>query len=109
LESKQREKASHGEEGETKHSPRIRRNGGTPLGHSGRIALKREQGNDREKEHALLGNGSVGAFLRKRDAGNNTVTMETGVFSVGSTPRLYSKDPRLAECISVKWSEVVGW
>jgi hypothetical protein len=32
--------------------------------------------------------------------------METTEFSVGSSPRLYSADPRTAECSSVKWSEV---
>jgi hypothetical protein len=43
LESKHREKPSQVNEGETKHSPRRKRNGGMPLGHWGRIALKREQ------------------------------------------------------------------
>jgi hypothetical protein len=38
----------------------------------------------REKENALLGNGWVNTFRRKRDAHNNTVTMEKGEFSVGS-------------------------
>jgi hypothetical protein len=47
---------------------------------------------------------------------NNTVTMEIGVFFVGSAPRLYSKDPRLTEAVQsseVKWlvrvSSVEGW
>jgi hypothetical protein len=43
--------------------------------------------NGSEKERALLGN-SVNTFLRKQDAHNNTVTMETGVFSVGSAQSL---------------------
>jgi hypothetical protein len=45
--------------------------------------------NDREKEHSLLGNGSVNTFPRKRGAHDNTVIMETGVFSVGSAPWNY--------------------
>jgi hypothetical protein len=52
---------------------------------------------DSEKEHALPGNVSVNTFPRKRDARNNTVTMETGVFSAGSAPRKCSEDPRPAE------------
>jgi hypothetical protein len=41
-------KLSHGEEGETKYrchkrSPQRRRNGGTPVGHLGQIALRSEQ------------------------------------------------------------------
>jgi hypothetical protein len=48
LESKHRGKPNHGKEGEIdhrccKHSPRRRRNGGTPVGHPGRIAVRREQ------------------------------------------------------------------
>jgi hypothetical protein len=46
-----------------------------------------------EQEHALLGEGSVNMFPRKRVARNSTVTMGTGVFSVGSAPRLYRVDP----------------
>jgi hypothetical protein len=41
-------------------------------------------------------------FPQKRDAHNSTVTMEIGVFSVGSALRLYSEDPRLAKCSSVE-------
>jgi hypothetical protein len=44
LESKHREKPSQGKEGEPKHSPR-KRTGRMPVGHSGRIALRREQCN----------------------------------------------------------------
>jgi hypothetical protein len=51
----------------------------------------------------LPGNGSVNTFPWKRDAHN---TMETGVCSVGSVPRLYSKDPRPTEFSLVNWSEV---
>jgi hypothetical protein len=48
LKNKHREMLSHGKKGETdrrycKHSPRKRRHGGTPVGHSGQIALRREQ------------------------------------------------------------------
>jgi hypothetical protein len=57
---------------------------------------------------ALLGHGSVDTFPHKRDAHNSTVTMETGMFSFGCTLRLYSEDPRPAQCSSVEWSEVVG-
>jgi hypothetical protein len=51
LESKHCEKLSRGKEGETKHSP-WKKNGSTPVGHSGQTALRREQCN--KKEHALL-------------------------------------------------------
>jgi hypothetical protein len=47
LESKHRAKPIHGDEGETKHRCRNRRtrkrNGGTPVGHSGRMTLRRKQ------------------------------------------------------------------
>jgi hypothetical protein len=33
---------------------------------------------------------SLDTFPLKRNAHNSTVTMETGMFSVGSSPRLYS-------------------
>jgi hypothetical protein len=45
----------------------------------------------------MLCSGSVNTFPRKREVHNNTVTMETGVFSVGYALRLYSEDPRPAE------------
>jgi hypothetical protein len=43
---------------------------------------------------------SVNMFLWNTH--KNTVTMEMGLLSVGSTPRLYSEDPRLADCSSVE-------
>jgi hypothetical protein len=48
--------------------------------------------NDRKKEYTSLDKDSVNAFPDKRDAHNNTVTMETELFSVVSAPRLYSED-----------------
>jgi hypothetical protein len=50
LESNHRENRATGKEGETdhrhhKHSPLKRRNDGTPVGYSGRVALRREKCN----------------------------------------------------------------
>jgi hypothetical protein len=49
LESNQHEKRATGKEGEADHkghkySPRKRRNGGTPVGNSGRIVLREQRG-----------------------------------------------------------------
>jgi hypothetical protein len=45
----------------------------------------------------LFGYGSVNTFPRKHEPHNNTVTRETGLFSVGSAPMFYSENPRPAE------------
>jgi hypothetical protein len=73
LESKHHEKLSHRKEDETKHSCRKHSsrkiNDDTPVGRSGRIAVRREQCNvvlllcnDHKNEHTLLGNSSVNVF-----------------------------------------------
>jgi hypothetical protein len=49
----------------------------------------------------FLSNGSVNTFPWKIDAHNNIVTMETGMFSVGSNPRPYRENPRLAEAVQL--------
>jgi hypothetical protein len=61
-----------GKEDETKHrrckhNPRKGRNGGASVGHSGRIALRREQCDmTLESRNSLfLGNGSVNGFPQK--------------------------------------------
>jgi hypothetical protein len=43
--------------------------------------------NGRTNKMPFLSNDSLNTFPRKRDAHNNTVTMETGVFSMWSVPR----------------------
>jgi hypothetical protein len=84
------EKPSHGKQGETdhrrrKHSPRRRRNGGTRVGHSGRIALRRDK-SDMTPESwnsSLLGNGSVNI-----PAEANAHNSRRPVFSVVHTTRV---------------------
>jgi hypothetical protein len=59
LERSHRRKKTEPWEDETKHSPR-KRNGGTPVGYSGRIDL-------------FLGNGSINTFPRRQSIGKQDV------------------------------------
>jgi hypothetical protein len=111
--SKHREKPSHGKEGETKHSL-WKRNGGTPIGHSGQIAYRGEKCSVWYRFYATIARRNMRCLVTTGKHVNSIQAIAkqppiTGVdglleavFSVGSAPRLYSENSRPAEFSSVE-------